>query len=417
MADICTQIITIPQFDNTNICWFNAILMSLLYSQHSRNLLLSIENGISKRRDKISKILDQILRRQIIKNEYEDDYFKFMTSQRILKYFNIFSSKEQYLSILKTGHDSSFEIHKCIEKFGKTSLDLIVYNNKIYSNFKFIIDELKILLEIIKEKNKATENNKAEIEEKEREIIRQLILKIQSFNIETVAYNPDYIIVHPVLYIPNTKTSRYDFIFLAVLNILKQHNLIDKILLDSYDISKNGIAEFNDEITYNGETYILDSCILSNYNVIGNLGHALTGITCNNNRYIYNGIYTNSRSTIDTSIISKRKCDLIKYSWNINSPIDFCLNPIMCKAMYILPEIKDKVLCYSFNKGPRALVYVNKKDLKKTIPEIYKNTSKSLSNFELPSTISKSAEKETMQKFIDDLQLKINKIEPKRRRI
>ena len=416
MADICTQVITIPQFDNTNICWFNAILMSLLYSQHSRNLLLSSENAISKRRDKISKILEQILRRQIIKNKYEDDYFKFMTSQKILKYFNIFSSKEQYLSILKNGNDSSFEIHKCIEKFGKTSLDLIVYNNKIYSNFKLIIDELKILLEIIKEKNKATESNKTEIEEREREIIRQIILKIQLFNIDTVGYNPDYIIVHPVVYIPNTKTSRYDFIFLAVMNILKQHNLIDKILLDSYSILNNGIIEFNDEITYNGETYILDSCILSNYNIIGNTGHALTGITCDNNRYVYNGIYTKDY-TIDTKIVSRKKCDLIKYSWNINSPADFCLNPFMCKTMRILPEIKDKVFCYSFNKGPRTLIYVNKKELKKTTPEIYKNTSRSLSNFELPSSLSKLEENEKMHKFIYDFQLDIDKIKSKKRKI
>jgi hypothetical protein len=416
MADICTQVITIPQFDNTNICWFNAILMSLLYSQHSRNLLLSSENSISKRRDKISKILDQILRRQIMKNKYEEDYFKYMTSQKLLKYFNIFSTKEQYLSILKSGFDSSFGIHKCIETFGKTSLDMIVYNNKIYSNFKFIIDELKILSDIIKEKNKETEGNKTEIEEREREIIRKIIIKIQSFTIDNFAYNPDYIIVHPVVYIPNTKTSRYDFIFLALMNILKKHNLTNKVLLDSYSISNNGITEFNDEITYNGETYVLDSCILSNYNVIGNMGHSITGITCDNDRYVYNGIYTKEYK-MESKTLPRKKCDLIKYSWNVNSPVDFCLNPFICRIHLVLPKMKNSILCFSFNKGPRSLVYVKKKDLKKTIPEIYKNTSKSLSNFELPSSMSKSEEKANMQKFIDALQLEIDNIKSKRRKI
>jgi hypothetical protein len=199
MDNICTQIITIPQFDNTTICWFNSILMSLLYSQNSRNLLLSNENLISKRRDKISKILHQILTRQIIKNKYEEGYFKFMTSEKILKYFNIFPIKEKYISILKNGYDSSFEIHNCIEKFGKTSLDLIVFDNKIYSNFKFIMDEIKILFEIVLEIKLNNEIGKEEREERKIEIIRKIILKIRLFNIDYVLYNPDYIIVHPIL--------------------------------------------------------------------------------------------------------------------------------------------------------------------------------------------------------------------------
>jgi hypothetical protein len=55
MSDIYSQIIT--------ICWFNSILISLLYSQNSRDLLLSNENLISKRRDNIFEILHQILTR------------------------------------------------------------------------------------------------------------------------------------------------------------------------------------------------------------------------------------------------------------------------------------------------------------------------------------------------------------------
>ena len=70
MTDICAQVVTIPQADNTNVCWFNAIIMALLYSQNSRNLLLSSENALSKRRDKISKILHQILTRQFMKNNF-----------------------------------------------------------------------------------------------------------------------------------------------------------------------------------------------------------------------------------------------------------------------------------------------------------------------------------------------------------
>ena len=34
----CNKVITIPQYEPT--CWFNAILMAILYSQNSRKLLL-----------------------------------------------------------------------------------------------------------------------------------------------------------------------------------------------------------------------------------------------------------------------------------------------------------------------------------------------------------------------------------------
>jgi hypothetical protein len=57
MTYICSRVITIPQADNTNVCWFNAIIMSLLYSQHSRHLLLN-NNSLEGKRDKISKILN-----------------------------------------------------------------------------------------------------------------------------------------------------------------------------------------------------------------------------------------------------------------------------------------------------------------------------------------------------------------------
>jgi len=35
--EFCDKVVTIPQTGGT--CWFTAILMSLLYSQHSRKLL------------------------------------------------------------------------------------------------------------------------------------------------------------------------------------------------------------------------------------------------------------------------------------------------------------------------------------------------------------------------------------------
>ncbi len=71
--NICHDVITIPQTDNLGTCWFNAVLMSILYSQYSRNLLLT-NNNLDKKKDKISKILNQLLKHNYIKYEMHEDY-------------------------------------------------------------------------------------------------------------------------------------------------------------------------------------------------------------------------------------------------------------------------------------------------------------------------------------------------------
>jgi hypothetical protein len=62
MATKCSNIITIQQFGPT--CWFNSILMAMLYSQESRKLLLEK----SKTWNKKIKILETL--KFILKNKY-----------------------------------------------------------------------------------------------------------------------------------------------------------------------------------------------------------------------------------------------------------------------------------------------------------------------------------------------------------
>ena len=59
----------IPQIKDFNTCWFNAIIMTILYSQHSRNLLLSNHDILKKyaETDKISAFLLYILNNNFMK--------------------------------------------------------------------------------------------------------------------------------------------------------------------------------------------------------------------------------------------------------------------------------------------------------------------------------------------------------------
>jgi hypothetical protein len=131
MSDICKRVVTIPQADNTNVCWFNAIIMALLYSQNSRNLLLT-DNKLAKKTDKISIILNQILKRQFMKNKYEEDYFKYMRIEKILKYINFFPNKESLDFVLRHGYNSSLAIHKFIDNFHYLFIKLNLFGYLIF---------------------------------------------------------------------------------------------------------------------------------------------------------------------------------------------------------------------------------------------------------------------------------------------
>jgi hypothetical protein len=400
--DICKNVITIPQADNTNVCWFNSIIMAMLYSHNSRNLLLS-NNKLEGKRDKISKILNQILKRQFMQNKYYEEYFKYMRTEKILKYLNFFTNKESYDLVLQRGYNSALAIHKFINKLGKTSLNLNIYRGKIYGNLNLFLDNIDIF---------ATTQDSSKIE-------REILQTIETINEDMFKNCPDYIIVNTI---DDNARSFYNGLFIETVKFLSGRNLVHKLLLNTYDnIQTVGISTLEDRIFYNGETYILDSCILGNFNIIGNIGHAISGITCNDNKYVYNGTFRHKGSLSNPRIDNKRSpCDLMKFDWNVREENKFCLNPIYCK-LDISPETPSNKLCFSFDKGSRVLIYVKASNIRKPLLEIYKNTSEMLSSLEMPSTSSLSNEemKINMKKFINDLKTQIGQIEreTKRRKI
>jgi hypothetical protein len=396
MADICKRVVTIPQADNTNVCWFNAIIMALLYSQHSRNLLLN-NNKLEKKTDKISIILNQILKRQFMKNKYEEDYFKYMRIEKILKYVNFFPNKESLDVVLQRGYNSSLPIHKFIDKLGKTSLNLNVYKGELYGNINLLLENVDIF--------KKTET----VQQKSLEIEVEVLKQLETIKEDNFKNNPDYIVLNSIDdQIPIEKQPLYNGLFVQTLYFLSRKNLLHKILLRSYDITTVGILTLQDIICYNGDTYILDSCILGNFNNVGTTGHAISGITCNNNRYVYNGTFRHRGTLANPDVITKRsQCDLMKFPWNIRQESKFCLNRRICN-LDLVDETPTDNLCFSFDKGQRTIIYVKENRLKPLF-NVYKNTSKTLSSFELPSA-SNEEMKINMEKFMDNIQKEIDEL-------
>jgi hypothetical protein len=139
----------------------------------------------------------------------------------------------------------------------------------------------------------------------------------------------------------------------------------------------------NEQIYYLGVEYNLDSVVLENWNEQGIGFHAIAGITCKTNKFVYNGW---TRTSMDPLIANKeitRKipCELMPYDWNIKKHYDFCLNTKQC-----IPEIyktrfeaMNADLCFNFSKGKRILVYVRKDAAANTSTEKDDSTPKKVS--------------------------------------
>jgi len=339
--DECSKVITIPKYNNY---WFNTLLMSILYSENSRNLLLEKSKLWVKKTNILYNILFPKLKdtnyiydifNEILTNKYIGDkekakefYDKFINLDIIsiiikLKELNKYLNKTYILN-----NNNIFYI-KLLYNFLNTSCIIIdKYNNYLYySNINNIKKRI------------------------EKEITKQIENELKS--------------IPEILCINIINKNIYNYYTTEKYSELKDNTNIDEI------------NTLNDIIIYNDQKYILDSVILDNYNREKiNIGHAICGITCNKNRYIYNG---SLRSIIDKKIINKENnlpCELINYNWNVNNSSDICLHKTKCK---LLDFVDKKDLCFSFSKGDRILIYVKETTLKETIlkePSLKENTLK-----------------------------------------
>lgn len=335
----CKKVITIPQYLGT--CWYNVILMAFLYGENSRTLLLKDTSYLKKQKDKLSKIFLEILTKNYIETKKNKDYFLINKPEEILKNHNL--DKEVYDYMIENGWLYYLFLNNFIKYLGKTSLFIDYYDNILYvgmdSSIVTYVDDNSLMFKMNRNLN--------------TEYYKNLNHKLK----ETL--NPDYLFIN--IWDPKIN-SQYATFIKHILKYNKKHQ--SKFILDYYKIKYSGIKEFNEEIIYNGDIYILDSCILSNYNRnYIESGHAIVGIKCKNEKYIYNGWM---RITSDNKY--NLPCELMQYNWDIkNSDNNFCINSKLCKIDLINDLNDNKNLCFSFAKGERTLIYVKKDNLDKSL--------------------------------------------------
>jgi hypothetical protein len=331
MKNNCDNVISLKQYGPT--CWFNSILMALLYSDESRKLLLKKSKKWNKKIEVLNTI-KYILENKYLRTDkyYKDyEYFDKIRPEYILKQLYNYNKKKFVIdpNVNKSGFRSALYIRKIYKLLGVKILYLdldLTTRNIFYSMYNNVeID------------NNFNENNKIRI---------YFNLKSHSTLLKYLK-NPDIIIINPIY---NFNTSRYPIHYKISNNpmYLKHKDLIKFVNL-------------TDNVNYKKKIFVQDSVLLGNYN-IDMAGHSIVGITCKSNKYVYNGW---TRSTIDPnmkieSTINnnniKIPCELMKFDWNVNKNKDFCLNPNKC----ILDNMNVNHLCFSFNKGEREIIYIKK---------------------------------------------------------
>jgi hypothetical protein len=345
IKSICSRILTPKQVGP--ICWFMATFVAMFYSQRSRKILLEaskdwkIKKGFFpifwNNRKKLFRLLKHVLDDNYLKTKGRDskDYKKFSnnTFGKILTLLNKVDNKSfPYIPGYVTG---GFNPEYYIGKLYKLlNIDSVIYEYNISDNviaYSILNDGFDIVYRI--------ENG---------------IIKVHVNDNKTFKYIEENITPSPILMIvvaddiDKHNTNYYNNIFPN--NILNEGE------------TKDTLKSMNEKIFYKGIEYNLDSVILSNWNFNEYNGHAISGITCKKNKYIYNGW---TRSSMDPVMAKKyitRKipCELMKYNWNIKYDGDFCLNTERCIPDFLWETLEYSDSCFNFSKGDRLLVYVRK---------------------------------------------------------
>lgn len=312
----------LPQI--SSICWFNSILTVLLYSEGIRKILK--DNLLAS-----NKFLKSLL--YIIDNNYTSpENIKKLFRGRFTTEFLLFT----YLDIYK-----SPKLKEQLKKQLRRNIRLFTG-----STFSFIIELLQ-KLEIKTQDLYYYDNN----------------LHYNLYNVSRRTTSPDIILLFHEKSNPDINKDELSAPF------------------SNYSSFISGIEEINEYITYYGVKYKLEATILENYNIHEiNQGHVISGITYNNESFVYNGWRNDSYKFLDRTGVRKIKksCPLFKYDWKSQSKNDFCISKKECELLEIIDE---KDLCFNFSKGNKVLIYVKIDDTKtKSFISTKKNniTSKSI---------------------------------------
>jgi hypothetical protein len=317
----CKKVLTLPQTGGH--CWFNAIMTIMFFSQGMRNVLFSaVDKWVSTSGKKAEKlILDTF--KDILFNKYvSEKNIDRILPEHILK---IMHSIDPYVFYYDVGTDKGNSSGAYIRNMFNL---LHIQEDTVYCSF--MPDENKISVSM------------------SPDIIRLTNKKDKKY---TYSYNRKDILEHPkvIVFQINNAVGSGD------LNITIKNKIVN---IGRFD-SKKGI------IMWNGISYIVDAAYIANYNTyICKKSHAIAGVTCNSNRYVYNGWI---RNTIDPGFKpnqydSNIPCELMPYDW-ISDKNSYCINKTLCKLDKIGARDVEENTCFDFDIDNNKTYFAVRRDI------------------------------------------------------
>ena len=265
----CNRVIFWTQYGPT--CWFNAVLIAIFYSQHSRNMLYDLSSKWDKNIE-LFKMLRFVLKHKYLKSKNPEKDFKFfdmLKPERILDKIHEIKPKYAYADMGLGGHHAEMIIGRLYKLLGVDCLMFQATDSGLYYDMRNNIEYEELLPSRY---NPGKLFYLTTMKVKERIHIDKKLNKIK---------NPQVIIVN---------------------NFNKNWTSPFYIKNPHYGIStdNNMLLTLNNTVMYNGVEYVLDSVLINNWNIAQFRtakrhnaeripGHEIVGITCGNERYVYNG--------------------------------------------------------------------------------------------------------------------------------
>jgi hypothetical protein len=353
LINTCSRILTPVQ--NGPICWFMATFVAMFYSQRSRKILLKASKYWDTTR-KVFSLLKNVLNDHYLssngdKYEYfklKDDTFVEILSELHKENKNMFMFNPEFM--YTDNDDGIGYCSYCLEFYIGRLYDLLNIDYTIFEYNSKGDDDILVRSLLNKEFNNEFEN---------------IIYSngVHKFNMKRLFINPEIkfkphpsiLIVIVDKYDKYTKKPRaFNDNLCYKGNKFPDTTKFNNIITDPS--IKDGIKSMKDIIKHNGVDYNLDSVILSDWGD-EDIGHAIAGITCEENKYVYNG-WAMMEKTEKTET-RRIPCELMKYDWNVTEGSDFCLSKNICIPIKVIPNN----LCFNFSKGLRTLVYVRKESM------------------------------------------------------
>lgn len=294
----CYDIANLPDYEKD--CWLNSIIMAVLYSQYSRDFLLT---RLSEMKDNIYlNIFKNILISYYSNKRNANVYYKTLKPTELLLQIVLpnLSQREYSLSEYEWTESNIIDFYQYL---GVNCQDLIYYKNS---------------------------------EDKDRYILNYI-----SKNNSMSNTAPDVV----VLFHQNLNSLAND-----MQNSRQKYPDIRRYILDTKTTNVGTIATYENEVEFMGVTYILSSCITNNSEE-DNKYRSLVGIICNNEKKVFNSHYETKTNP----------CSIIKYDWDVKKNEEFCFNPSECKInLSTNRNLNIKDLCFNFGSGNRILIYIRK---------------------------------------------------------